>query len=276
MKSAALQAVLARYETLAVAYSGGVDSTFLAYAAAKTLGRDRVLLLLADSILLPRAEYAAAVAWARNAGLRLQPIPLAPLTLPAVAANTPMRCYHCKKHLMQELQRIARLAGYDTVADGSNCDDCADYRPGMKACDEVGITHPLLAAGLTKQDIRTLAHAAGLPNWQAPAAACLASRIPTGTPLTPELLLTVERAEAVLHELGFPGIRVRHLGTQLKLELRSENDWPRLIELRPAIVARLRPLGIEVLTVDLAGYRMGAMNRPDAPVPGGAAPAAGH
>lgn len=252
-----LEIELARRGRLAIAFSGGCDSALLAEAARRILGPENVLLLLADSVLLPRAEAERARQLAAAAGLRLEILRLDPLADEAVRSNGPLRCYHCKKRIFSALSARARELGFPLLADGANLDDRGDYRPGAKAADELGVVHPL--AELPKSAIRELAREWELPTWDLPAAACLASRIPTGTPLDRTSLEMVEAGEKAVAALGFSGFRVRKTGpAAARLELRPEETAAaeqRLAE----IGARLKKCGF--LSVELALYRTGSMNR---------------
>lgn len=243
---------------VAVAYSGGTDSAFLLATACDVLG-DRVLALTADSPSQPRFELAEAGALAAQLGVQHVVVPTSELDDPAYRANTPERCYVCKSHYLTALLHHAQAHGFAALVDGSNADDLGDYRPGQRAARERGVRSPLQEVGLTKAEIRALARARGLPNWDKPAAACLASRIPYGTPVTAETLAQVERAEDLLHKLGFRQARARHHGTIARLELEAA-DLPRAVERREEIVVALRAVGFTYVTLDLAGFRSGSMN----------------
>lgn len=252
-----LESELARYDRLAIAFSGGCDSALLAAAALRQLGGDNVLLLLADSELLPRVESERARRLAEGFGLRLEVVRLDPLSDPAVRENGPQRCYHCKKRLFAALQERARDLGFPRLADGANRDDRGDYRPGARAADELGILHPL--SELPKSAIRELARELDVPVWNLPAAACLASRISTGTPLNREALAAVEAGERALAALGYSGFRVRRLGPEsARLELRPE-EMERAEREWTEICSRLGACGFSA--VEAARYRTGSMNR---------------
>lgn len=256
-----LQEHLRSLVKLAIALSGGVDSCFLATVARGCLGRDAVLALHVTGPFIPAAETARAASWAAAADIPFLSLTIDMLAEDSIRRNTPDRCYHCKRLLMGRLQACAAEHGFEILADGSNCDDLGDYRPGRRAGEELGVRHPLEDAGFHKADIRRCARDLGLPNWDLPAAACLASRIPTGTSLDADSLRQVEAAEAFLHARGFLGIRVRHYGRMAKIEAPPE-AFAALLALRADLLAFFSQLGFSELTLDLAGYRMGAMNAP--------------
>ncbi len=259
VKLTRLQESLRGLNRAAIAYSGGTDSSFLLKIAHDVLG-DEVLALTADSPSQPRAELAEARAIAAGLGVRHVVLPTYEMADPRYAANPPDRCYVCKGHILDTLLAYAQAEGYAVLADGSNADDRGDYRPGSRAAAERGVRSPLQEAGLTKAEIRALAHAHGLPNWDKPAAACLASRIPYGTPVTSEALGQIERAEEHLHRLSFRQVRVRHHGAVARLEF-EPNDLARAVELRNVIVSALREVGFTYVALDLAGFRSGSLNQ---------------
>jgi uncharacterized protein len=245
----------------AVAFSGGVDSALLLKLCADMLGAGNVLALTAVSELNPARELNSARRIAEYCGVRLMEARISVLEAPEVASNPRDRCYHCKKAIFGRLLEIAQNEGFFTLLDGSNASDRGDYRPGKKAAAELGVLSPFDLADITKAEIRAKSKELGLPNWNAPAAACLATRIPTGTPLTAEALLRVEKAEDALIALGFPGCRVRLHGNIARIEAPREdvekiaNDLARL-----RIVEALKFIGFDFITLDLEGYRMGSMN----------------
>ena len=260
IRESALYRQLAQRSSLIVAYSGGVDSAYLAYAATKVLG-PRALCITADSPSYPERHRLMALRLAAEFGFRHEIIRTDEMARPEYRANAGDRCYHCKHELYTHLTAIAQDRGVAAVADGSNADDRGDYRPGRKAAREFGVLSPLDAADLTKSDIRELSHRAGLPTWDEPASACLSSRIPYFSEVTSEKLRTIEQAESVLRELGFRICRVRHHDTIARLEL-GRDEIARALEpqMAEAIDRALRALGYQHVTVDLRGYRLGSLN----------------
>ena len=259
-REAALVERLRTLPSLVVAYSGGVDSAYLAYAATRVLG-SAALCVTADSASYPERHRAMALETASRFGFQHEVISTAELENPAYRANNSDRCYHCKHELFTRLTALARDRGFAVVADGNNADDRGDYRPGRKAAREFGVVSPLDESGLTKDDIRELSHEAGLPYWDEPASACLSSRVPYFSEVTEEKLHVIERSEQALRGLGFRVLRVRHHGDVARIEL-GRDELPRAIE--PAMADRidraLREAGFKFVTVDLKGYRLGSLN----------------
>jgi uncharacterized protein len=259
-KAAALDARLAALGSVLVAYSGGVDSAFLAVTAARVLG-SRTLCVTADSPSYPERHRDLAVTTARAFHLRHELVPTSEVERPEYRANPANRCYYCKHELYTHLTAIAAARGLQAVVDGSNADDRGDYRPGRRAAREFGVLSPLDDVGLTKAEIRELARRAGMSTWDEPASACLSSRIPYGSEVTEAKLRTIESAERVLRSLGFRVFRVRHHDRIARLEL-GRDEIARALEpdVAAAIDRELRALGYAHVTVDLRGYRLGSLN----------------
>lgn len=259
-KLARLNDLIAGTGSAVVAFSGGADSTFVAAVAFDALG-DRALAVTGVSPSVPASEVEEARDLARRIGIRHVLLDTRELEREGYVANSPMRCYHCKTELYGLLAAYARDHGYAAVLDGCNVDDLGDHRPGRIAATEHGVRSPLVEAGLTKEEIRQLSRSRGLPTWDKPAMACLASRIPYGTPVTVEALGQIEAAEAGLRALGFRQLRVRHHGDLARIEVEPA-DMPLLLDAarREEAVRRVRQAGFTFVTLDLAGFRSGSMN----------------
>jgi uncharacterized protein len=252
--------LLASLDSAIVAFSGGVDSAYLAWAATSVLG-PRALCITAESASYPDHHRQLALRIARDFRLHHEFVRTAEMERPEYRANPVNRCYYCKQELYTTLTGIAHTRGIAAIVDGNNADDRGDYRPGRRAAREFGVRSPLDEADLLKDDIRELSHRVGLPTWDEPASACLSSRIPYHSEVTPEKLRMIEGAEHVLRELGFRVCRVRHHDALARLEIgRDELQRALEPELRERIVRELKALGYQHVTIDLQGYRMGSLN----------------
>lgn len=256
-----LHHILQESGKLAVAYSGGIDSHFLLEAALRALGREKVLAILCRGVMMPEAEVSEAetLLKALNADYRILDVDV--LAIPKFAGNDKRRCYFCKKFLMSQIRECAAQNGFLTVADGKNADDASVYRPGAQAAVELGIRSPLFESGFTKGDIRACAKKWGIPIWNKPSQACLASRFPYNTDLTEEKLQKVGRAEQILHDAGFAACRVRVHDTVARIEVLQE-DMEKLLSCT-AQIQEIRGLGFSFVTLDLEGIRSGVFDKLD-------------
>ena len=244
-----------------IAFSGGVDSTFLLAVAHQVLGRNAVA-CTATSVIYPLRELEEAVAFTKEQGIEHVLTSFDAMKLSCFSENQPDRCYHCKKHVFKKVKDLAEQKGLKHVAHAVNLDDLTDYRPGLRAAEEMGAVSPLVDAQLNKEDIRLLSKEMGLPTWNKPSMACLASRIPFGERITEKKLRMVQEGEALLASLGFKQFRVRHHGAVARIEVEPE-DLPRIVEepTRARIVSRLREVGFTHVALDLEGYISGSLNR---------------
>ncbi|MFZ0243273.1 MAG: ATP-dependent sacrificial sulfur transferase LarE [Desulfobacterales bacterium] len=260
-KSDGLKRVLRGYPALIIAYSGGVDSTLLLFLAHAELGQN-VLAVTARSPIHPARELRMATEFTAARGIRHKIISSREIQQADFLANPSERCYVCKKYLLEDLIDLGRRVGIQHVAHGANLDDLGDFRPGSRAAREMGIAAPLVEAGLTKADIRRLSRDLGLPTWNKPSMACLASRIPYGTPITEKALEMIDAAEEVILALGFATVRVRHHGDIARIEL-APGECERMMaaETRRVVVKHLKELGFRYVALDLEGYTTGSLNR---------------
>lgn len=254
-----LQKILKKLGKVVVAYSGGVDSTFLLKAAVETLGNEKVQACIAEGPSLPQRQYLQAVETAKNIGVEVRTIQPNELADAAYAANKADRCFICKSHLYKILADIAREQKFGSVICGCNFDDRRDFRPGNKAAEIFGVRSPLMEAELTKEDIRNLSREMGLATADIPASPCLASRIAYGLEITGERLRQVEAAEEVMRGLGLVEFRVRHHDKLARIEVK-QGDFKKVLANRARIVEKLQGLGFKYVTIDLQGFRSGSMN----------------
>lgn len=252
--------LLASMDSVLVAYSGGADSAYLAWAANRVLGPN-ALAVTADSASIPESHKRDAIAFARQFEIRHRMIETREFDNPAYTRNDPNRCFHCKDELFERMNALGAELGVATIAYGVNKDDTGDFRPGHRAARQHEVRAPLLEADLAKAEIRALSRAAGLPTWDRPAAACLSSRIPYGTEVTPENVKLVERGEEALAALGFRVYRVRYHGALARIEIGSDELERALsLDMAQKLVQTFRALGFQYVTLDLAGYRQGSLN----------------
>jgi uncharacterized protein len=258
----ALLSILRGMGRVIVAYSGGTDSAYLAWAATQALGENAVA-ITADSASIPESHKRDAERFARDNGIHHEYIDTYEFDNPAYSANNPDRCFHCKDELFTRLEQVGQKRGFEHIVYGVNVDDLGDYRPGQKAAKLHEVKAPLVDAGLTKAAIRELSRMAGLETWNRPAAACLSSRIPYGTPVTIENVKTVEQGEEAIRALGFRQFRVRFHGDLVRIEV-APDELERALtpEMARAFTAIFKPLGFHYVTLDLEGYRQGSLNAP--------------
>lgn len=258
MKMDRLREIIRGLESVCIAFSGGVDSTFLTKISKDLLG-ENVLAVTATSPAYPEREVLEAIELAKELGVRHLLIESGEMEIPAFSDNRPDRCYHCKTDLFRRLKELANEYGLKHVIDGSNYDDSVDYRPGRKAALERGVKSPLYEAGLTKKEIRLLSKKMGLRTWNKPSFACLSSRIPYNERITIEKLRQIEEAEDLLRGLGLSQFRVRHHNEIARIEVMPE-EFLQILNNRAVIIERLKALGFLYITLDLTGYRTGSMN----------------
>ena len=257
----ALQAIVSDLGKVLVAYSGGVDSTLLLKVVAETLGTDNVLACISVGVVQPKGQYEGARKLAKEVGVELLAVEPNDLADPKFTANTPQRCFHCKRNICTALLELAAEKGLDHVIFGTNADDTSDFRPGNRALESFGIRSPLAEAGLTKSDIRELSRQFGLSTAEMPANPCLVSRLEYHLPITEERLHQIDEAERLLRRLGFKECRVRHHDTIARIEVRPEDVAKIVAEpVRTKVIDTLKSLGFGFVTIDLQGFRSGSLN----------------
>jgi uncharacterized protein len=260
-KAERLRQILAARPHMIVAYSGGVDSAFLAWIAHQVLG-DQMRAVIADSPSLARTHLQDALVFARDRSIPVEVVETQEMENPAYIRNDAMRCFHCKDELFTVLERYRAAHGFDAISYGVNADDTGDFRPGQQAAHQHQVLAPLLEAGLNKAEIRELARRADLRVWDKPASACLSSRMEYGRPVTPEALSVIERGEDALRAIGFRQFRVRHHGEIVRIEIAREELFRALtVEMAREFTAIFRGLGFKFVTLDLEGFRSGSMNQ---------------
>jgi len=259
-KERSLRELLRGFDSVLIAFSGGVDSAYLAYVANEELGT-RALAVTGDSASYPTFQRELADQLTTQFGIQHRIIFTEEFEDPNYTTNPANRCYFCKSELYSKLERLARSDGFNVICDGTNADDVGDYRPGREAAHEMGVRSPLLECHLTKADIRELSRRADLPTWNQPASACLSSRVPYGQMVTIEKLSMIDRAETALKQLGFQQVRVRHHGDIARIEI-GEDELSKALdpEMAQRVSAALKGLGFKYVALDLEGYRTGSLN----------------